>query len=195
MLTLSIQNNSELEYWDEQTQEFYYPPETDVDVLLLEHSLVSISEWEAKYKKAFLSQTEKKTKEESLDYVRMMTLNRDRIPDELYNWLTPEQMEQIQRYIEDPRTATKIYSNDPDNGRSNNNQRLTTSEDIYCAMIAHNIPVEFQYWHLNRLLTLIRVCIIRNNPDSKANKMTKKETMSMYARLNAERRQKLNSKG
>ena len=58
-------------------------------------------------------------------------------------------------------------------------------------MIALQIPIEFQKWHLNRLTTLIRVCNAKNNPE----KMSKKDILAQNAALNKARRAKAHTKG
>lgn len=171
------------EMWDEVNEKFVYSKE---QVLQLEHSLVSLSKWESKWCKPFLSK-ENKTFEETIDYIRCMTINQN-IPDEVYNCLTGENIREINEYISAPMTATR-FSNDAI-GKENREQ--ITSELIYYWMIALNIPFECQKWHINRLLTLIRVCNIKNHPSKK---MSRREIMSRNTTLNAARRKKLRTNG
>lgn len=172
-----------IEQWDEQRQEFIH---TKGQTLQLEHSLVSLSKWESKWNKAFLSK-EAKTSEETLDYIKCMTVTPNVNPD-VYNGLTHEHIAKINKYIEAPMTATTFVENK--GGKSN--REIVTAELIYYWMIALNIPFECQKWHLNRLLTLIRVCNVKNAPPKK---MGKRATANQYAQLNAARRQRLGSKG
>lgn len=172
-----------VEQWDENKQEFVYVKE---QTLQLEHSLVSLSKWESKWHKPFLGKGDK-TNEETLDYIRCMTLTQNVNPD-VYNYLTRDNITQINKYIEDPMTAT-TFTNDKTSSRNN---EVITSEIIYHWMIALQIPPEYQKWHLNRLLTLIRVCNIKNAPPKT---MSKKELMSRNSALNAARRQQLNTRG
>ena len=171
------------EQWDEEKEEFISAEEI---TLQLEHSLISISKWESKWCKSFLSSNEK-TYEETIDYIKCMTLSRNVNPD-VYARLTNTNIEQINDYISAPMTAT-YFSDDKNKGRS---REQITSELIYYWMIALNIPVEFEKWHLNRLLTLIRVCNVKNQPPKK---MSKRDIMSRNAALNAQRRAQLNTKG
>jgi hypothetical protein len=171
------------EAFDEIKGEFLYSKE---QTLQLEHSLISISKWESKWCKPFISNDEKST-EEVIDYVKCMTLNPN-IEDSVYRCLTKDNMKQINDYIDAPMTATTFF--EEKNGKRN--REVITSELIYYWMIALNIPFECQKWHLNRLLTLVRVCNVKNQPPKK---MSKKEIMSRNASLNAARRQKFNSKG
>ena len=171
------------EQWDESKQEFV---NTKEQTLQLEHSLVSLSKWESKWCKSFFSKREK-TYEETLNYIQCMTLTQN-VKPEAYNCLTQENIDQINEYIEAPMTAT--YFNKDEKSKGSN--ETITSELIYYWMIALNIPFECQKWHLNRLLTLIRVCEIKNQPPKK---MSKSSIMSRNAALNAARRKKLNSKG
>ena len=154
--------------------------------LKLEHSLVSLSKWESKWCKPFLTEVEK-TNEETLDYIKCMTLSPD-VDESVYDCLTRTNIEDINRYIGAPMTATTI--SEPKSGKSN--REIVTSELIYYWMVALNIPFECQKWHLNRLLTLIRICNIKNQP---ANKKSRKDIMSRNQALNAARRKKLNSRG
>lgn len=180
MLRITIPATEE---WDEEKQEFVYAKET---TLQLEHSLVSISKWESKWKKAFLGKQEK-TFEETIDYIKCMTITQSVNP-EVYGRLTNENLNEINSYISDTMTAT-YFSEDKDEKTS---REVITSELIYCWMIMLNIPPEYQKWHLNRLLTLIKVCNIKSNPPKRR---SGKEIMKRNAALNAARRKRLNTKG
>lgn len=169
--------------WDEATETFIY---AQTVTLQLEHSLVSLSKWESKWCKSFLSKNEK-TPEETFDYIKCMTITEGVDPD-VYNHLTNQHIQQINKYIEAPMTAT--YFSDQKNGGGS--REVITSELIYYWMIALQIPFECQYWHLNRLLTLVRVCNIKNQPPKK---MSKRDITSRNAALNAARRKQMNSRG
>lgn len=171
------------EGWDELKQEFVEP---EVKVLQLEHSLISLSKWESKWCKPFFSKQDK-TEEETLDYIKCMTLTQNVKPD-VYSKLTLQNLDQINQYINAPMTATTFSDVVKDKG----SREIITSELIYYWMIALNIPVEFQKWHINRLLTLIRVCTVKNSPPKKR---STRDVMSQYAALNAARRKQLNTKG
>lgn len=173
----------ETEQWDEQKEEFIY---TKRQVLQLEHSLVSLSKWEARWNKPFLSR-EDKTTEEISDYIRCMTLTQN-VPDEVYGCLTRENVTQIEKYIEAPMTAT-TFSPDP---AERGGRAVVTAEVIYYWMVSFNIPFECQKWHLNRLLTLIKVCERKSRPARKQNPC---DIMARNRALNAQRRARLGSKG
>ena len=181
MLQITIPSR---ELWDESTNEFVITKE---QILQLEHSLISISKWESKWQKAFLTKQEK-THEETIDYIKCMTLNQNVDPN-VYNYLTNDNIRQINAYIDSPMTAT--YFSEEKGGRGGRGEQ-TTSELIYYWMIALQIPFECQKWHLNRLLTLVRVCNIKNQPPKKR---SRREIMSRNAALNAARRKQLNTKG
>lgn len=171
------------EQFDEVKGEFITTKE---QTLQLEHSLVSLSKWEAKWCKPFLY-TDHKTDEETIDYIKCMTITQN-VKPEVYQCLTAENIKQIQEYIYAPMTATVIS----ENKHGKKNREIITSEVIYYQMIALNIPFECEKWHLNRLITLIRVCNIKNQP---AKKMSSGEIKRRNAALNAARRKKLNTKG
>lgn len=171
------------EGWDEKKQEFVEPKTQD---LQLEHSLISLSKWESKWCKPFLTK-EDKTYEETLDYIKFMTLTQNVNPS-VYDCLTLENVQAINEYIMAPMTATTFF----DNGHGSRNKEIITSELIYYWMITLNIPFECQKWHLNRLITLIKVCNVKNAPPKK---MSKREIISRNAQLNAARRKQLNTKG
>lgn len=170
------------EQWDEARAEFVY---TDEYTIELEHSLVSLSKWESKWCKSFLSAKEK-TYDETIDYIRCMTLNQN-IPYEAYYALTYANIEQINNYINAPMTAA--YFNKEGNGRGMN--KIITAESIYFWMISLGIWSECQNWHLNRLLALIRYCSNEND----TSKMSKSELAKRNASLNAARRKRFNSRG
>ena len=171
------------EIFNNKTQTF---STTKEQTLQLEHSLVSLSKWESKWNKAFLSKTEK-TLEETIDYIKCMTITQNVNPD-VYHSLTKENIETINKYIESPMTATTFH-NENQKGQS---RETVTSELIYYWMISLNIPMECQKWHLNKLLTLIRVCNIKNSPPKK---MSRRDVANRYASLNAARKNKLNTRG
>ena len=173
-----------VEYFDENKQEFVGLEKEQT--LRLEHSLVSLSKWESKWCKPFYSK-EPKSREETLDYIRCMTLTQN-VDPEIHNFVSDENMRQVSEYIESPMTATRISEDKKGKG----NREIITNELIYYWMIALNIPLECQKWHLNRLLTLIRVCDIKNQPPKK---MSKREVMNRNAALNAARRKQLKTKG
>lgn len=170
------------EFYDEENNEFIYYNE---QILQLEHSLVSISKWEAKWCKPFLS-GDKKTPEEIIDYIRCMTITQNVNP-EVYQRLTQRNFIEINDYIDSPMTATTFSDNKRTGGRE-----IVTSELIYYWMVTFNIPFECQKWHLNRLLTLIRVCNIKNNPPKK---MSRTEILARNKALNEARRKQFNTKG
>lgn len=173
-----------VEAYDEVNNEFITV--INEQTLRLEHSLVSLSKWESKWGKPFLSQ-QQRTLEETIDYVRCMTITQNVDPI-VFNYLNNSHIKQINDYIENPMTATTFSKEQ--GGKSS--REVITAELIYYWMITLNIPVEFQKWHLNRLLTLIKVCSIKNQPPKK---MSRNEILSRNAALNAQRRQQLNTKG
>ncbi len=171
------------EWFDEKTQEFI-TIKNDV-TLNLEHSLVSLSKWESKWKKPYLS-LEQKTKEENIDYIRCMTLTQNVDPF-IYYCISPNEMAKITEYINDPMTAT-TFGDKENHGK----REIITAEIIYYWMTCYNIPFECQKWHLGRLIALIRVCAIKSAPSKK---MSSQEIMQRNRSINQARRAKLKSKG
>lgn len=172
----------EQEFFDDETQTFIV---VDQCKLQLEHSLISLSKWESQHNKPFLSSD--KTTEEILDYVKDMTIGKPP-PDQTYYALTQSNFADINAYIEAPMTATTFS----DTSVAGRNREIITSELIYYWMISQNVPMECQKWHLNRLITLVRVCGIKNSPAKR------KGHQSLAARrreLNASRRKALNTSG
>lgn len=181
MLELTIESG---EVFDENSNEFISVPGKTIR---LEHSLVSISKWESKWKKPFLTK-DNKTDEETLDYIRAMTITQNVDPI-IYRFLTNEHMRMVSEYVEDSMTATWFVEN---NQPSPPNKETITSELIYYWMIANQIPMECQKWHINRLLTLIRVCSIKNQPSKK---MDAASLARNNAALNAARRKAMHTRG
>lgn len=171
------------EYFDELNEEFVYVAEQH---LTLEHSLVSVSKWEQKWHKPFLTDN-KKTREENIDYVRCMTLTQN-VDPRVYIGIPDSVMEEIMAYIDDPRTAA-IF---PEEKNAKTSREIITNETIYYWMIALEIPSEYQKWHLNHLLALIRFCNIKNKP---AKKMSRKEILAQNRALNEARRKASGSRG
>ena len=154
--------------WDEYKCEFVF---VKGKTLKLEHSLVSISKWESKWNKAFLTKD---------------------VDDDLYNYIPIDVIQQIKKYIEAPMTATWFNDEQSNGAKGKGNRETVTSELIYYWMIALNIPFECQRWHLNRLLTLIQVCNIKNTPPKK---MSKREIFNRNRALNEARKRSLNTNG
>lgn len=172
------------EYYDDARQEFV----TVVgQTVLLEHSLRSLAKWEARWKKPFLSKQEK-SRAETIDYVRCMAVTPGVDPS-IFETLTSENLAQISQYINNPMTAT-TFSDRNQNKRPS--REIVTAELIYYWMVALQIPFECQDWHLNRLLTLIHVCEIKNQPKKKVNQ---KQAASERTRLNRARKAQLGTTG
>lgn len=180
MLTITTKGN---EFYDEASEKFVTQNQKTVD---LEHSLVSLSKWESKFKKAFLG-IEEKTPEEIIEYVYMMILTPNVDQSILFEF-SEENYQQIKDYIDSPQTATTFNEINQRKGRS----EIITSEIIYFWMISFNVPFVCENWHLNRLLTLIRVCNAKN---SKQKKMSKSQIAQRNRELNAQRRAQSGSSG
>lgn len=184
MLQLEIEP---IEKFDEYTKEFITCPGK---TLSLEHSLISISKWEAKWHKPFISK-EEKTAEQTIDYIRCMSLT-PIVDDRIFLGLTNDNIQKVNEYIDDPMTAT--WFNDQTIGASKrgSSSEVVTSELIYYWMIALQIPMECQKWHLNRLLTLIKVCNIKNTPPKK---MSKRALMNRNRAINEMRKAEMGTHG
>ena len=179
MLKLTIPAS---ELFDDEKGEFITFKEQTIQ---LEHSLVSLSKWESKWCKPFIA-SEDKSYEQTIDYFRCMTITQN-VDLNIYTRFNVENIRQVNEYIEAPMTAT-VFSNMKTAG----GRQIITAEIIYYWMISMNIPFECQKWHLNRLLALINVCNIKNQPSKK---MNKRDVMSRNAALNAARRREMNSRG
>lgn len=176
----------ESEIWDEENECFVYSKGTEGKTIQLEHSLISLKKWEEKWHKPFLSNDDKSYRE-ICDYVRCMTITKS-VPESAYDYIPAKTMEQIIEYIQNPMTAT-WFSNPPNaNGTPKmGNREVITAEIVYYWMVTFNIPSEYQKWHLNQLLTLIKVISVKNAPKKK---MSQQEVIKQNAALNAARRAK-----
>lgn len=170
------------EGWDQKKETFIYLEEKNIQ---MEHSLYSISRWESKWKKSFISERDK-TSEEILDYFKCMTI--ESIDDAYYDLFTTDTINTINDYINDPMTATTIKNTS--NGK--HSREIITAEIVYYWMVALQIPFECQYWHFNKLMTLIQVCNIKNQPPKK---MSKSQALAQNRSLNAARRAAHHTKG
>lgn len=170
------------EEYDEEKNEFKMVSKEWV--LQLEHSLVSLAKWESKWKKPFLRN--EKTAEETIDYIKCMTITQN-ISEDAYKYITSTNIKAVNEYINDSMTATTFRKEN-----EVTNREIVTAEIIYYWMVAFNIPFECQKWHLNRLLTLINVCYLKNKPSKK---MSQREILAQNRELNAIRRARLNTPG
>ena len=171
------------EIYDELKNEFIYHKAC---TLTLEHSLLSVSKWESKWKKPFIGM-KSQTKEELIDYVRCMTIT-PQVDEIVYKFLSDEHLTMVAKYIEDPMTATTFSDKD----KKQKKRQILTSEVIYYMMFSNQIPKECEKWHLNRLMTLIRVFGEKNTPQKK---MSKSEILSRNKALNEARRAKYGTRG
>lgn len=152
-----------VESFDNDNEIFVRPND---EVLNLEHSLVSLSKWESRYEKPFLSDAEK-TDDEIRGYVNAMSLTGDISPEVLYR-LTNENFQAIYEYINAKMTATWFRETTQPRGY---NHEVVTAEIIYHWIVALSIDWQVQNWHLNQLITLVKTI----NEKNKAASDTKKK--------------------
>lgn len=185
MLTLIV---PETEWYDESREEFVTVKEQKIQ---LEHSLVSISKWESKWQKPYLDDKRTPTPEDTIDYIKCMTITQN-VSDMVYFAIaqSPALMQQVQDYINNKMTAT-FFSKESEK-KAGISREKTTSELIYYWMISAQIPFECQKWHINRLLTLIKVCNIKSAP---APKMSQRDLLKRNHDLNAARLAAMHTKG
>ena len=174
------------ELFNEETQEFTTEGSIELE---LEHSLVSLSKWESRWEIPFLDEQVTKTDVMIFDYIKCMILTPGD-PDEYLKQMSQENINEIQQYIQSKQSATTFGPDKPNSGRGP--REIITSELIYYWLSAFQLPIEAQYWHLNRLFNLIRVANVKN---SKGEKMPKHEIARRNRDLNDQRRKQLGSKG
>lgn len=184
MLTVTIPSK---EFFDNATGLFHYTKEKTI---VLEHSLVSLSKWESKWGKPF-NDGKPKTIEEIVDYIRCMTITQN-VSNDTYDGITQEILEKVNSYIDEPMTATTFRSINKNDKQKKVGKDIITAEIIYYWMFSYNIPLECQKWHLNKLLTLIRVFNVKNTPQKK---MSNKDAIKHNRALNNARKKKLGTRG
>lgn len=187
MLSLIIEGK---ETWDPDREEFLYENLCEIK---MEHSLVSISKWESKYHISFLG-TDEKTSEQMIDYIKFMIVNKN-VNDEAFNKMISSEkyLKRIKDYMNDPMTATKFSRQDRKAARMNQGGEFITSETIYYWMVALNIPFDpCEKWHINKLLTLIQYCNLKNSPPKK---MSRNEIYAQNKALNEARKAKYHTRG
>ena len=175
---------TEGEVYDQKTNRFIQIPACTI---MLEHSLISLAKWESKWHMPYFDNSTK-TSAQDLDYIRCMVIGNIK-NDFIFETLDADVIRTIRDYINDPMTATTFNKKGK---KSNSKKEVVTAETIYARMFSHDIPIECQKWHLNRLLTLLRVCDLQNSPREK---MSKKQTAAWNAEQNAARRAKYNTRG
>ena len=183
MLLLEI---PETEFFNEEKNEFITVPK---QTLRLEHSLISISKWESKYCKPFITD-EPKTVEETLYYIQCMTIN-PHVDPNVYLCITDDMVGKVNEYIAAPMSATTFHN--LEGNRRPRKKETLTSELVYYYMVAGGIPVEFERWHFNRLMNLITIVGIKNDPNPK--KASKRSILKSNSQINAARRKAMHSKG
>lgn len=164
--------------WDPVSERFLSVKE---QTLPLEHSLLSISKWEARWHKPMpLVNDEGMSGEEFVDYIRCMTVSRN--PDPLvYQCISADDVQAVMDYINDPHTATWFGESKADNS----DKRPLTAEIIYHLMFVFGVSKECEKWHFNRLMTQLRVEYEESKPQKKK---TKAEIADRHRYLNAKRR-------
>lgn len=181
MLTIAV---TLYELFDEATSTFL---DGEQMTLELEHSLASLSKWESIHEKPFMTRDDK-TPEEILSYIKVMTRTPD-VPPEVFLKLSQKNIEEINGYINSKQTATWFR----EMPSQQINREIVTAEIIYYWMASLNVPIEFEHWHLSRLLTLIKVINEKNNPQK--SKMSKRDMLAERKMLNTQRRQQMGTRG
>lgn len=172
--------------WDPVNEKFIYVDEVELD---LEHSLFSVSKWESKWHIPFHDDRKEKTFEQNVDYIRCMCLTKNVDPNVFY-CVTEQNVKDIMEYINDNNTATWFNDN---TSRKTGKKEIITAEIIYYWMTVYNVPENFEHWHLNKLMTLLRVCAEKSNPDKNKSKGT--NLAAQRRALNAARRKKYKTRG
>lgn len=175
----------ETEFFDRANSKIIRVPEV---TLHLKHSLLTLSKWETIWEIPFLGEG-KKTTEQLYSYVNIMAGGD---LDELtLSRLTSEHYEKLNAYLSSKQSAT-WFSESPNQRRST---QTVTSELIYFWMTTYNIPFECENWPFPRLMNLIRIASIKNDPDAGKKKRNKSQMLSERAMLNKKRREQYGTTG
>jgi hypothetical protein len=186
MLTIEVPSQ---ELFDRESKEWIPVPAMTIE---LEHSLASISKWEAEWEVPFLSDDDMDDTQ-TVSYIRHMTLTPN-VPPEIFAVLTTEHLREIQEYMSAKQSATTF--NEPSQGKGGSGPRtFVSSELIYYQMVALQIPFECQYWHIKRLLTLIRVCTIKSQESDPSTRKSAPDDMAARRAENLRRRQQYGTSG
>ena len=182
------------EMFNPRTNQFFDTPDIEFEI---EHSLFAIRKWESKWHIHYIG-NQNKTPEQILDYIKCMTITPN-IEDSVYNKLTRQNLKDINDYMENPMTAT-TFKEKKNKKKEEKTSSFITNEIIYWWMTELNIPQEYQYWHINQLMTLIKVINIKHEEAEEKSKnkgKNKSNNVDVDARrrLNEARRNKYNSKG
>ena len=170
------------EFYDEAKNEFI---ELEGKKIQLEHSLISISKWESKWKKPFFEKGNL-TSESFLDYILCMCMTKNVTLKDI-NYLSKGSLDRISDYMNEQRTATWFRD------KNSSSHEIITSEVLYYQMFSLGIPIECEKWHISRLLTLIRVFAAKD-PNNKQ-KMGRRDIMAQNHALNEARKKKYKTKG
>lgn len=170
--------------WDEANEVFVHTPAVK---LVMEHSLISLSKWESKWKKPFLTK-DTKTEEELRDYIRCMVISPTDVDPITFSVMPTIIVNDIFKYVNDSQTATTVKHRN----KGRRSAEIPTSELIYYWMVENGIPFSCEKWHLSRLLTLIDVCNVKGQ---KPEKMSKKDIYRQNEAINAANRARFRTKG
>lgn len=157
--------------------------------LSFEHSLVSVSKWEAEVKRPFFGH-EEKTIEDTALYYKCMLLTEDP-PSNFYERLvgTP-QFQEIADYINSDQHGT-LFRAEPAPPKSK--QEIVSAELIYYWLVQFQIPFQpTESWHLSKLMALVKVAGLKQ---SKPKKMSAQERAAQMRSLNEQRRRETGSTG
>lgn len=180
MITIHFE---EMEYYDEQLNRFYtLPPK----VVNFEYSLAAVAEWEAIWKIPLLNTELGVDSDMFLSLAMCMSDDREL----LEYYLDDTEKAELHKYLSDSQTATTINSSQ--NGNTTGRGKVYTAEEIYALMFMNGIPIEWESRNLNRLLVILRIISIYQNPPKK---MSQQDVMKQNARLNRERKNKYKTKG
>lgn len=179
------------EMYDEE-KEIFVEIDKEYD-LILEHSLISISNWESKWHVPYLKENYEKTTEQAIDYIKCMTVYPKDVPDEVYSLIPASEVKRITEYIQDPMTATTFSNINSNKGKRN--KETLSAELLYYYMFEAGIPKECEKWHLNRLMTLINIYGIKRDQQNPNKKLSRSEQMARFREINERNKKKFNTRG